>query len=126
MLSMGPGSGALLAAAATWNALSAEYRTAASEMQLLLAAVSAGTWEGLSAERYIAGHQPYLSWLQATAESSAANAAKLGEAAAAYYMALADMPTLPELALNHATHAALVGTNFFGINTIPIALNEAD
>ncbi|WP_341286251.1 PPE family protein [Mycobacterium decipiens] len=121
-LSFGPGSGPLLDAGEAWQQLGLEYDWAAQELGNELAVVP---WEGPSSQSYQGAHGPYLEWLEEAGQESQQQAVAHQQAAAAYSVALVEMPTLAELSVNRTANVALLSTNFFGINAIAIALNEA-
>ncbi|GBG37580.1 PPE family protein [Mycobacterium montefiorense] len=126
LLSTGAGPGGLIAAAEAWRTLAVQYTDTATELTAILATTQAAAWEGPTAAQFVAGHQSYVLWLDHTSAVATATATKYETMAAAYASALGAMPTPAELSGNHALHAALVATNFFGVNTIPIAVNEGD
>ncbi|CAM4223210.1 putative PPE family protein PPE47/PPE48 [Mycobacterium basiliense] len=125
LLSTGAGPGPLLSAATEWKSLGDQHARAVSELEELLGWVHAGVWEGRGADGFAAACAAYLAWLTKTTVDYLMAAALLETTAAAYVSALAMMPTLAELTENQEIRTVLVATNFFGVNTGLIALNEA-
>ncbi|WP_292974838.1 PPE family protein [Mycobacterium sp.] len=125
LLSAGATAASMTAAGLSWTTLGAEYIAALAELEGIIASIQA-TYSGPSAEQFVMAHQPMLLWLADVAAKAEFTAASHAEIVAAYEGAVVAMPTLGELFENHFVHGVLIGTNFLGVNTIPIGLNEMD
>jgi PPE-repeat protein len=121
----GPGSGSLLAAAAAWNALAAEMRSAATNYDAVIKSLVSEGWFGPASSKMAAAVAPYLGWLNTTAVQAEAAGAQANAAAAAYEAAFAATVPPPVVAANRALQANLVASNIFGQNTPAIAVAEA-
>jgi PPE-repeat protein len=120
----GPGSGPLLAASTAWNALASELQTTAASYGSTLSEL-ASSWQGPSSQSATAAAAPYTAWLSSTAAQAEQTAAQAQAAAASYEAAFAASIPPPVIEANRALLAALVATNFLGINTPAIAATEA-
>jgi hypothetical protein len=125
LLNTGATAAGVTVAGTSWTQLAAQYVAGIAELEAILAQVQA-TYQGPTAEKFVAAHQPMLMWMADVVAKATLAAAAHGEIAAAYTTAVIMMPTMPELITNHVVHGVLVATNFFGVNTIPIGMNEAD
>jgi PPE-repeat protein len=124
-LMAGAGAAPMLQAAAGWEAFAILLETQADELAGSLAALTSA-WSGSASERAVSATMPMVVWLRTTAMQAQKRAMQAVAQADSYTVALATTPPLVEIEQNHITHGILEGTNFFGINTIPIGLNEAD
>ncbi|QUR66518.1 PPE family protein [Mycobacterium spongiae] len=124
-LMAGEGAAPAIQAASGWEALSIAQETQADELAASLALLGQA-WTGTASERALAATTPMVVWLRTAATSAHTRALQATAQAAAYTRALAMTPSLLEIATNHITHAVLTATNFLGINTVPIGVNEAD
>ncbi len=126
LLYTGAGSGPLMAAAAGWSNLAAELSTTATSWESIVGTLTGGQWTGLGSAAAAASAQPIVSWLT-TAAGAAEQAATLAtSSAAAYEAAFSGIIPPPAIAANRAQLAALVATNFLGINTPAIMATEAE
>ncbi|GJN98949.1 PPE family protein [Mycobacterium marinum] len=121
----GPGSGSLLAAAASWDALAAELGTTAETCGSILTGLTDLSWRGQASESMAASAAPYVGWLYRTAEQTQQAAIQARTAALAFEQAYAMTVPPPLVAANRAQLLVLIATNFFGQNTSAIAANEA-
>jgi PPE-repeat protein len=124
-LMAGAGDAPMLQAAAGWEALAIFLETQADELAGSLAALSS-SWNGAASERAVSATMPMVVWLRTTALQAQKRALQATSQASSYAMAMATTPPIPEIEANHVTHAVLEATNFLGVNTVPIGVNEAD
>jgi PPE-repeat protein len=120
----GPGPESMVAAAAGWNALAAELRSAASSYTSVISELT-GEWTGPSSTAMAAAAEPYAAWMSATAEQAEQAASQAQAAIGAYETAFAAMVAPPVIAANRAQLMSLTATNIFGQNTPAIAATEA-
>lgn len=125
LLTAGEGPAGITEAGASWTHVAAEHAAGIAELEGIIASVQAN-YTGESALQFVAAHQPYLTWMTSVLTKATLAAAAHETIAAQYVASVAAMPTMPELIANHVQLGVLVGTNFFGCNTIPIGMNEAD
>ena len=121
----GPGSGPMLAAAAAWNTMAAEMRSAATAYGSVVTELSSEGWLGPSSTSMLAAAAPYLSWLDGTAAQAEEVGSQAFAAVTAYESAFAMTVPPAAVAANRTQLAMLVATNVFGQNTPAIAATEA-
>jgi PPE-repeat protein len=124
-LMFGAGPLPMLQAAAGWEAFAIELETQADELASSLAALSSA-WSGTASERAVAATMPMVVWLRTVAAQAQKRAAQATAQADSYSVAMVTTPPIPEIEANHVTHGVLEATNFLGVNTVPIGVNEFD
>jgi PPE-repeat protein len=121
----GPGSGSLLAAAGSWDALAAELGTTAETYESVVSGLTTLHWRGPASESMMATAAPYAGWLTTAAEQTRQTAMQARAAATAFEQAYAMTVPPAVVTANRTQLMALIATNFFGQNTAAIAATEA-
>jgi PPE-repeat protein len=125
LIHSGPGAWSLIDAAAVWQELSLELEQALNGYTMELSALTA-VWQGPSSAALTEAVQPYLAWLATTAQQCQEIAASMGVVTTAFELTHWTVVHPSVVAANRTRLAALIATNFFGVNLPAIAETEAE
>jgi PPE-repeat protein len=120
----GPGAGPMMVAATAWNTLAAELSSTAAGYESVITELTGEQWLGPASASMAAAVQPYVAWMNVTAAHAQHAASQATASAAAFETAFAATVPPPVIAANRAQLAALVATNFLGMNTPAIMATE--
>ena len=121
----GAGSGPLVSAASAWGSLAAELEASAASAQLVISELAGEQWTGPASAAMTSAVTPYLTWLNTTAATAHQVSSQAMASAGAFEAARAAVVSPPIIAANRAQLAALVASNFLGVNTPAILATEA-
>jgi PPE-repeat protein len=124
LIHSGPGAESFIAASGAWQQLGTNLEDAAENYAAALSSLGE-TWHGPSSAAMFQAVQPYLAWLQTTAQQAQQTASSAMAAAAAFNSARAAVVPTAQVTANRMQLVQLLATNLFGRNLPAIAANEA-
>jgi PPE-repeat protein len=124
LIHSGPGAESLIEASGAWQQLGTNLEDSAENYAAALSSL-AETWHGPSSAAMAQAVQPYLVWLQTTAQQAQQTASSAMAAAAAFNSARAAVVPTAQVTANRMQLVQLLATNGFGRNLPAIAENEA-
>jgi PPE-repeat protein len=124
LIHSGPGAESFIAASGAWQQLGTNLEDSAANYAAALSSLGE-TWHGPSSAAMAQAVQPYLTWLQTTAQQAQQTASSAMAAAVAFNSARAAVVPTAQVVANRMQLVELLATNGFGRNLPAIAENEA-
>jgi PPE-repeat protein len=124
LIHSGPGAESFIAASGAWQQLGTNLEDSAENYAAALSSLGE-TWYGPSSAAMFQAVEPYVTWLQTTAQQAQQVASSAMAAAAAFSSVSATVVPTAQVSANRLQLAQLVATNGFGRNLPAIAENEA-
>jgi PPE-repeat protein len=124
LIHSGPGAESLIAASGAWQQLGINLEDSAENYAAALSSL-AETWHGPSSTAMLQAVQPYVTWMQTTAQQAQQTASSMRAAAAAFSSVSSTVVPTAAVAANRVQLAQLLATNGFGRNLPAIAETEA-